>query len=174
MADQFTPTLYTRHQRPLRALVLECQVWFPAQDLGRLMGKQLDERQLRKLDSDQYRQVRLTCNLNVRDTLMISESGAYALLVYHYAPENRALRQWLSHEVIPTMHANPETPQEPQLNLLEWSGLQLCTLIWQGEPWIRWRDAPSLAQVDFANDRSLRPSKWQRFKDAFSLTHWKV
>ena len=40
----------------------------------------------------------------VQNTLMLSESGAYALLLYHYHPENRNLRQWLTHEVVPAMH----------------------------------------------------------------------
>ncbi|WP_296257588.1 MULTISPECIES: BRO-N domain-containing protein [unclassified Pseudomonas] len=110
MTEQFTPTLYTRHQRPLRAVLLESQVWFHAQDLGRLMGRQLDQRKARKLDSDQFRQVQMRCENGTQDTLIISESGAYALLVYHYAPENRALRRWLSQEVIPTMHARPQAP----------------------------------------------------------------
>lgn len=41
MIDQFTPTLFTRHNRhnrPLHAFWLESQVWFCAQELGWLAG----------------------------------------------------------------------------------------------------------------------------------------
>ena len=171
MADQFVPTFYTRHQRPLRAFLLEFQVWFHAQDLGRLMGRQLDEKQVRKLDPDQYRQIPLRCGPDTKDTLIISESGAYALLVYHYAPENRELRRWLSQEVIPTMHARPQAADHPALSLLRWPGLTLRMLIWQDEPWIRWRDAPDLMQT---GERPPRQSLVQRLKRALNRSHWKA
>lgn len=66
MTEPLVPTLYTRHQRPLRAVLLELQVWFSAQDLGRLMGRQLDERQMRKLDPDQYRISRFAAGMTSR------------------------------------------------------------------------------------------------------------
>ena len=51
-----------------------------------------------------WRNTRLTPSHGaVQDTLMLSESGAYAMLLYHYHPENRHLRQWLTHEVVPAM-----------------------------------------------------------------------
>lgn len=172
MTEPFVPTLYTRHQRPLRAVLLELQVWFSAQDLGRFMGRQLDERQMRKLDPDQYRHIPLRCGHDIQGTLIISESGTYALLVYHYAPENRALRQWLSQEVIPTMHARPQASHHhPALSLLKWPGLSLRMLIWQDEPWIRWRDAPDLLHI---GESAPRPSLLQRLKSALNRGHWKA
>ncbi|MBX8503169.1 phage antirepressor, partial [Pseudomonas cichorii] len=55
--DHFEPTIFIRHHRMLRAVMLDAQVWFPLQDLARLMGKQLDERATLKLDIDQRRTV---------------------------------------------------------------------------------------------------------------------
>lgn len=52
------------------------------------------ERLIRKLDTDQYRFLRLNYHGEIQDTLMVSESGVYALMIYHHIPENRNLRQW--------------------------------------------------------------------------------
>jgi len=48
-----TPIVFTRHNRPLHVLWLESQIWFSAQDLGRLIGRHLESHALRKLDPDQ-------------------------------------------------------------------------------------------------------------------------
>ena len=39
---------------------------------------------------------------------MVSESGVYALLIYHYYPENRCLRQWLTHAVVPALRGKQQ------------------------------------------------------------------
>lgn len=101
MNDCFETLSFYRHKRPLRALLLESQVWFCIKDLGRLMGAGMNERMIQKLDPDQRKSVWLSCTGHKREAVIVSESGAFALFIYHYVPENRALRQWLAHEVIP-------------------------------------------------------------------------
>jgi len=155
-----TPTLFTRHHRRLYALLLEGQVWFCAHNLGRLMGYCLDERGVRKLDPDQHRM------LNVRelgDTLMISESGTYALLVYHQGPHTRQLREWLTLHVSPTLRdANHLGHSErPTLGLLDWAGSSLNLLHWQNEPWIRLRDMPNVLLHESREAVGARPW-WKR------------
>src|SRR5207253_5758853 len=51
--NHLIPHVFTRHKLNLHALLLENQAWFSARDLGRLLRLFLDERALRKLDSDQ-------------------------------------------------------------------------------------------------------------------------
>lgn len=53
MTDPFSPTIFTRHNLALHALLLENQPWFCARDLGRLMGVHLNDRVVSKLDEDQ-------------------------------------------------------------------------------------------------------------------------
>lgn len=103
MSDCFEPQLFIRHHRQLRALQLDHQAWFCLADTARLMGKALDERALRKLDPDQHRVAWLNSDGRWSKQFLISESALFALLVHHYVPENRALRQWLTHEVLPTL-----------------------------------------------------------------------
>ena len=87
------PRVFTRHKLHLHALLLENQAWFSARDLGRLLRLFLDERAVRKLDPDQRQTAQMLIHGSIENTLLISESGVYALLVYHYCPEYRGLRE---------------------------------------------------------------------------------
>ncbi len=98
-----TPKVFTRHHHQLHAVLVESQPWFSASDIGHLMGLHLNPALLRKLDPDQQHTLALITHGHCAPTLMVSESGVYALLIYHYYPENRCLRQWLTHEVVPAL-----------------------------------------------------------------------
>ncbi|WP_236214098.1 hypothetical protein [Metapseudomonas otitidis] len=56
----YIPTVFHRHHRALRALLIDDQVWFVAQDLGPLTNHRFDERLSRKLDPDQWRHARVS------------------------------------------------------------------------------------------------------------------
>ena len=103
MSEPLIPTLFTRHNIYLHALLVENQAWFCAHDLGRLMGKFLDERMSRKLDADQRQLMFVYAHGAAEERLMVSQSGVYALVVYHYCPEYRLLREWLTHQVVPAL-----------------------------------------------------------------------
>ena len=77
-----------------------------------MMGHPLNSRVTLKLDPDQRRTVRLCKYGKVVETPMVSESGMYALLVHHFIPENRNLRQWLSNEVIPILRETSSVTAE--------------------------------------------------------------
>ncbi|SDT01988.1 Prophage antirepressor [Pseudomonas asplenii] len=148
MNKHFESTRFTRHNRFIHGLILESQAWFSVIDLGRLMGRSLDERLTRKLDSDQRRMLWLNYHGVIQETLMVSESGVYALMVHHHIPENQNLRRWLTHEVIPALR-NVQAgiaEQGPSLSSLHWAGHAVSLLHWQNEAWIRWRDMPGLMQ----------------------------
>ncbi|WP_440973591.1 BRO-N domain-containing protein [Pseudomonas koreensis] len=138
-----TPYIFTRHKLPLHALLIQNQPWFSARDLGRLLHIYRNERMLRKLDPDQYQTRKILIHHQIENTLLISESGIYALLVYHYCPEYRALREWLTHQVIPTLRdAQHCTSERPHLSLLSWPDMSLSLLHWNNQPWIRLQDVP--------------------------------
>ncbi|QXH88101.1 Bro-N domain-containing protein [Pseudomonas shahriarae] len=142
----YEPTAFTRHNLHLHALLIENQPWFCARDLGRLMGLYLDERKVSKLDEDQRQRLEIRYHGQPDNMLMISESGVYALLVYHYTPGHRLLREWLTHQVVPALrdsHQSKSTDR-PMLSLLDWPEMSLSLLHWQDDGWIRLRDMPYL------------------------------
>lgn len=163
--------VFTRHNLQLHALLLENQAWFCARDLGRLMGWFLDERTTRKLDEDQRRTVKLLFHGQPEEMLMISESGAYALLVYHYTPGNRLLRSWLTHEVVPTLRdeRQPRSVDRPLLSMLDWPEMSLNLLHWQDEGWIRLRDMPYLLVNRTYRRESVKTPWWRKLTQVFRI-----
>ncbi|SER57153.1 Prophage antirepressor [Pseudomonas sp. NFACC02] len=159
MTDCFEPQIFIRHHRQLRALQLENQAWFCLPDIARLMGKPLDERATYKLDPDQRRTAWLNSNGQWTKHILISESGLFAMLVHHYVPENRALRQWLTHEVLPTLRDKAE-PCSPSINAMKWAGCSVGLLQWQSDYWVRLRDLPEL-MVERSQNRRVARDGWK-------------
>jgi len=142
----FTPTIFTRHNRFLHTFMQDHEAWFCVQDLGRLMGYPLNERLTLKLDPDQRRHVLLRRDGEIIDCAMVRESGLFALLVHHFVPENRHLRQWLSHEVIPMLREthSSSVKNHPSVSSMHWAGVTVPLLHWQQQAWVKWRDVPEL------------------------------
>ena len=162
--NYLTPSIFTRHKLPLHALLIQNQPWFCARDLGRLLHIYLNERILRKLDSDQHQTRKTLIHNQIENTLLISESGIYALLVYHYCPEYRALREWLTHQVIPTLRdtQHPTTSERPQLSLLNWPDMSLSVLHWNNQPWIRLQDVRNMVTEREQVNRTIVNSWWRK------------
>ncbi|MGY3641059.1 BRO-N domain-containing protein [Pseudomonas sp. PK-RTE-24] len=158
------PSIFTRHKLPLNALLIQNQPWFCARDLSRLLHIYLNERMLRKLDPDQYQTRKTLIHNQIENTLLISESGIYALLVYHYCPEYRALREWLTHQVIPTLRDAqlPSTSERPHLSLLSWPDMTLSLLHWNNQPWIRLQDVPHMVTEREQANRTVVNSWWRK------------
>ena len=159
-----TPHIFTRHKLHLHALLLENQPWFCARDLGRLLRLYIEERTVRKLDPDQHQTRKTLIHNQIENTLLISESGVYALLVYHYCPEYRALREWLTHQVIPTLRDTqyPTTSERPQLSQLNWPDMTLSLLHWNNQPWIRLQDVPQMLPEGDRPQRAGNAPWWKR------------
>jgi prophage antirepressor-like protein len=162
--NYLTPHVFTRHKLHLHALLLENQAWFSARDLGRLLRLFLDERALRKLDPDQHQTVPMLIHGAIENTLLISESGVYALLIYHYCPEYRGLREWLTHDVVPALRdaQQPTSTERPILSLLNWPQMSLSLLHWNNQPWIRLQDVPQVLDDQEQARRPAVGSWWKR------------
>lgn len=163
------PTVFTRQNLQMHALLLENQPWFCARDLGRLMGLYLHERMVSKLDEDQRQTLEICYHGQPENMLMISESGIYALLVYHYSPGHRLLREWLTHQVVPTLRDKhqPRSRDRPMLSLLDWPEMSLSLLHWQDEGWIRLRDMPYLL-LNRTRRRAPKSKTWfQKMAELF-------
>ena len=162
--NYLTPHIFTRHKLHLHALLLQNHPWFSARDLGRLLRIHINDRQVQKLDPDQYQTTQTLIYGRIENTLLISESGVYAMLVYHYCPEYRALREWLTHEVVPALRdaQHPTTTERPQLSLLNWPEMSLSLLHWNNQPWIRLQDVPQLLADREQATRPAVGSWWKR------------
>lgn len=143
--DHFEAVLFFRHHRLLRAVYRDAQAWFCLPDISRMMGARLDERATVKLDPDQRRMGWVEAHGRLEKCVLVSESGVYALLIHHYIPENRSLRQWLAHEVLPQLRRLDDgSGDEPCLSRLNWLGSSLLMLHWRDKSWVRWEDMPQV------------------------------
>ncbi|MCI8208398.1 phage antirepressor protein [Pseudomonas sp. S25] len=146
MEPPLEPMVFNRHKYHLHGLLIDRQAWFCARDLGRMMGLFLEERFTRKLAPDQRRNVLMSYYGEAKETLMVSESAVYALLVYHPNPANLPLRKWLTYSVLPRLRyaSNSDSHNGPTPGVLEWQTGELNVVHWQDEAWIRLRDMPCL------------------------------
>lgn len=169
MSEPNAPTVFNRHNLSLHALLLENQPWFCARDIGRLMGVHLSERMVNKLDKDQRRVLWIKYFRQPEKQLMLSESGVYALLVYHYVPGNRLLREWLTHQVVPALRdaGQSDNSDRPMLSLLDWPEMSLSLLHWQNEGWIRLRDMPYLLHDQPQRRAKVAKPWWRKAAELF-------
>ncbi|MGY2259990.1 BRO-N domain-containing protein [Pseudomonas sp. SDO55104_S430] len=172
MSEPHIPTAFTRHNLFLHALLLENQPWFCARDIGRLMGVHLSDRMVGKLDKDQRRFLCIEYFRKPEKQLMLSESGVYALLVYHYIPGNRLLREWLTHQVVPSLRdaKSSEDSSRPLLSVLDWPEMSLTLLHWQDEGWIRLRDMPYWLNDQTQRRPTVAKPWWRRVTQAIQAS----
>ncbi|MGQ7818246.1 BRO-N domain-containing protein [Metapseudomonas furukawaii] len=138
-AEVLLPSLFIRHKRQLRAVLLEAEPWFPASDLFRLIHHPLlSERVRRNLDDDQWQRAWMrNSNGEFEEEFLISESGAYAVLMFYFHPENRAIRRWITQQVIPRLRDEGRLKgQRPRRDVIPWREHELEVLHWQGRTWL--------------------------------------
>ncbi|KAF1052330.1 MAG: hypothetical protein GAK43_01988 [Stenotrophomonas maltophilia] len=132
------PAVFLRQPHSLRAVLIDRQAWFVADDIARLSHSPLTARSIQRLSSDQWRWARLAGDgQSTADSveLLISESGLDALL-HTDSLDNHSLRQWLRNEVVPSLCDNPllDLPRHPTQPV---EGQMLGLLDWQGALWVR-------------------------------------
>ncbi|WP_374438481.1 BRO-N domain-containing protein [Pseudomonas panipatensis] len=140
------PRFFLRHARQLRALLLDGQPWFAARDLGRLINHPVERAPNRSLDPDQLRTERVLDARGLEEeSLLISESGVYVVLLNCFHPENRCIRQWISNEVVPALReAATPLERQPRCDRWSWSGGQVEVLHWLGRAWVPFGELPRL------------------------------
>lgn len=141
-----SPTIFMRHQLSLRALMLEDRPWLAVQDLGRLIGEQIEHYTIHRLDDDMRCRQRLYTQRGEQDAWLVNEAGLFALLSRYRHPENRSLRQWITGEVIPALRGPTLPVQHPRRSLLRWESRDIALLEWNDQLWVRYSDVPQLLQ----------------------------
>lgn len=103
MQDAYKPVVFQRHTYQLRAVLIERQPWFVAQDFARLINTRRPYRPPNRMDPEQKRAVVLEYLSGFREEVEVtSESGAYKALYRFWHPEHRNIAKWLSDEVLPS------------------------------------------------------------------------
>lgn len=149
MQDVYLPTFFPRHNRTLRAVMIDNQPWFAAPDLARLLAVHHPQSFHRRFQPHETRVVRLAYTSGREEPVdMLGEAALYKALVRFGHPEVRGLEDWLSREVIPTLRDQHRGDDYlPRRVVMNWHQHRMTLLDWQGELWVPLEQVPRLMQV---------------------------
>jgi prophage antirepressor-like protein len=163
MHDAYTPITFQRHNHQLRAVMIDHQPWFVAQDFALLIAARRPYRLPNRMDPEQKRAVKLAYPSGfLEEAEVISESGVFKALYRFWHPEHRSLARWMGEEVLPTLYdAHRAADASPRRAFMSWADQRVGVVKWQGEIWIARRDLPVFLAVQ--DDLILRDEpSWRR------------
>lgn len=99
----------------IRVIEKEGNPWFIAKDICAALGLAQVSRAIQKLDEDEVTSSKVIDSLGREQTAnAISESGMYSLVLVSRKPEAKAFKQWVTHEVLPSIrkHGGYLTPEK--------------------------------------------------------------
>lgn len=148
MHDAYTPTFFTRHNRPLRGVMIDNQPWFAARDIARLVAYRFPHSIHHRFYPHEVRTACLTYSTgSEEETVMLSEAALYKALLRFGHPELEALDRWLTQDVIPTLRDQHTAETDaPRRVLLTWEARRLMLPNWQGGLWMRWEEVPRMIE----------------------------
>lgn len=166
MQDAYTPVVFLRYAYQLRAVMVDNRPWFVAEDFARLIGALRPYRLPQRVDPHHRRALFLLHQSGAREEVeVISDAGAYQALYRFHHPEHRAISQWLSEQVVPTLHdRHRDAEATPRRAYMCWANQPINVLSWQGDVWINRQDLPvflaSLDEPALRTDASWRQAPW--------------
>lgn len=88
----------------VRTVVADCETWFVAVDVCRILGVQNPTQAVGRLEADCVRFVDIIDALNrTRHVHAVNEPGLYELIFSSTAPRAKDFRRWVTSEVLPTI-----------------------------------------------------------------------
>ena len=94
----------------VRVVEIDNEPWFVASDITPILGYQHGPSATRRLDPDEYRSVPFALvdstvrpGFGPQSITVVSESGAYSLILWSQKEEAKPFRRWITTEVLPTI-----------------------------------------------------------------------
>ncbi|WP_271408543.1 BRO-N domain-containing protein [Pseudomonas sp. Q1-7] len=145
MQDAYPPHVFFHHSQRLRAVMIDNQPWFVAQDFAQLIGVRHTHRVLRALEPYERRAVMLELTSGLREAVQaISDAGAYKALYRLAGAEQATISRWLSEVLVPTLHDYHRVADAaPRRAFMRCADRRIGMVRWQGELWVAWRDLPA-------------------------------
>ncbi len=107
IASPLTPSIFNFHQHQLRGALIDQQPWVVAKDLCETLGLTNSRDVVRRtLDAEEWTvyEIHTPSRGKVR-MQVVNESGVWALVIKSRKPEAKAVRKWLTSEVIPALRS---------------------------------------------------------------------
>lgn len=89
--------------QPLQVEVINQEAFFVAKDVCDILGLEHVHKATKRLDEDERLTGKIFRSGQLRNLLMVNESGLYALIMRSSKPEAKRFRKWVTSEVLPAI-----------------------------------------------------------------------
>lgn len=108
----------------LRALLVDGEPWFIAQDVAKMLGYSETSAMTRRLDNDETSSANLAGQGQSRNFVTINEPGLYSAILGSRVDGAKAFKKWVTSEVLPQIrktgsYEKPKTLEERSLELIQ-------------------------------------------------------
>lgn len=106
----------------VRTLTINGNPWFVGKDIAEDLGYQNGSRDInRHVDEEDRRKEMISDGNQLKETIIINESGVYSLILSSKLPTAKKFKHWVTSEVLPAIrkhggYLTPETVEEALLN----------------------------------------------------------
>lgn len=107
--------LFTHDSVELRTVVIDGDPWFVAADVGLLLEYSATSALTRRLDAEDKGVRDLHTLGGAQNMTVISEAGFYAAILGSQSEKAKAVKRWLTHEVLPTLRKTGTYSTAPAL-----------------------------------------------------------
>ena len=102
----------------VRTISIDGEPWLVGKDVADNLGYQNDSRDInRHVDEEDRRKDMISDGTQLKETILINESGLYSLVLSSKLPTAKKFKRWVTHEVIPAIRKTggyhvPQSPAE--------------------------------------------------------------
>lgn len=107
--------VFTHDSVGVRAPIYDGEPWFVAADVARLLEYRMASDMTRRLDDDEKGTRSVRTPGGHQDMTVISESGFYAAILGSQSEKAKAVKRWLTHEVLPALRKTGTYSTAPAL-----------------------------------------------------------
>lgn len=88
----------------IRTLTIDSEPWFVGKDVADILGYQNGSRDInRHVDADDKRKEMITDGKQLKETILINESGLYSLILSSKLPTAKQFKRWITAEILPSI-----------------------------------------------------------------------
>lgn len=89
----------------IRVVSINDEPWFVGKDVADILGYQNGSRDInRHVDNDDKMKEMISDGKQLKETILINESGLYSLILSSKLPTAKKFKHWVTSEVLPTIH----------------------------------------------------------------------
>ena len=102
----------------VRTISIDGEPWLVGKDVADNLGYQNGSRDInRHVDEEDRRKDMISDGTQLKETILINESGLYSLVLSSKLPTAKAFKRWITHDVIPAIRKTggyhvPQSPEE--------------------------------------------------------------